>query len=125
MTKLGLLTKTAVHKLVQAGQLKAGFDGGAYVINAPSLHEYVTRVVLSCEKYALNEISNLMTKASPTRVYTMQHIWSWCQNEGLGYEAIPNAVRGVSYKPVWIYEDELKKFLEHKRIDVEPLFSTI
>ncbi|MNW57938.1 hypothetical protein D3C74_357760 [compost metagenome] len=42
MTKLGLQTEAAVHKLIQAGQLKAGFEGGAYVVNAQSLHDYVT-----------------------------------------------------------------------------------
>jgi hypothetical protein len=69
--------------------------------------------------YTLNEISNLLTKASPTRVYTMQRIWNWCQNEGLRYEAIPNGIRGASYKPVWIREDELKRFLQEKGFDVE------
>ncbi|MBD0383283.1 helix-turn-helix domain-containing protein [Paenibacillus sedimenti] len=42
MTKLGLQTEAAVHKLIQAGKLKAGFEGGAYVVNAQSLHDYVT-----------------------------------------------------------------------------------
>ncbi|KZE67266.1 hypothetical protein AV545_23495 [Paenibacillus jamilae] len=73
--------------------------------------------------YTLNEISNLLTKASPTRVYTMQRIWNWCQNEGLHYKAIPSGVRGVSYKPLWIREDELKRFLEVKGFDVEAIFS--
>lgn len=34
MTKLGLKTEAAVHRMIQAGQLKAGFEGGAYVVNA-------------------------------------------------------------------------------------------
>ncbi|WP_025684800.1 hypothetical protein [Paenibacillus maysiensis] len=42
MTKLGLKTEAAVHKLIQTGKLKADFEGGAYVINAQSLHDYVT-----------------------------------------------------------------------------------
>jgi hypothetical protein len=42
MTKLGLKTEAAVHKLIQAGQLKAGFEGKTYVVNAQSLHDYVT-----------------------------------------------------------------------------------
>lgn len=42
MTKLGLHTEAALHRLIQAGKLKAGFEGGAYVVNAQSLHEYVT-----------------------------------------------------------------------------------
>lgn len=74
--------------------------------------------------YTLNEISNLMTKASPTRVYTMQRIWSWCQNEGLCYELTPSSVRGISFKPVWIREDELKRFLQAKEFDVEAIFPT-
>ncbi|MBD0383282.1 hypothetical protein [Paenibacillus sedimenti] len=49
----------------------------------------------------------------------MQRIWNWCQNEGLRYEAIPNGIRGASYKPVWIREDELKQFLQEKGFDVE------
>ncbi|WP_035157096.1 hypothetical protein [Cohnella thermotolerans] len=73
--------------------------------------------------YTLSEISSLLTKASPTKVYSMQRIWSWCQNEGLRYEAIPNAVRGVAYKPVWIREDELKRFLQTKGFGVEAIFS--
>lgn len=74
--------------------------------------------------YTLNEISNLMTKASPTRVYTMQRIWSWCQNEGLSYELTPSRVRGISFKPVWIREDELKRFLQAKEFDVEAICPT-
>ncbi len=74
--------------------------------------------------YTLNEISNLLTKASPTRVYTVQRIWSWCQNEGLCYEATPSSVRGVSYKPVWIRESELKRFLQAKELDVDTIFLT-
>ncbi|AWB43417.1 hypothetical protein DCC85_03720 [Paenibacillus sp. CAA11] len=42
MTKLGLKTEAMVHKLIQVGKLKAGFEGGAYVVNAQSLHNYVT-----------------------------------------------------------------------------------
>lgn len=42
MTKLGLQTEAAVHKLIQAGKLEAGFEGGVYVVNAQSLHDYVT-----------------------------------------------------------------------------------
>ncbi|KZE67265.1 hypothetical protein AV545_23490 [Paenibacillus jamilae] len=42
MTKLGLQTESAVHRLIQAGRLKAGFEGGAYIVNAQSLHDYVT-----------------------------------------------------------------------------------
>lgn len=42
MTRLGLNTEAAVHLLIQAGKLSAGFEGGAYVINAQSLHDYVT-----------------------------------------------------------------------------------
>ncbi|WP_211748087.1 hypothetical protein [Paenibacillus sp. Marseille-Q4541] len=42
MTKLGLQSEVAVHKLIQAGQLQAGFEGGAYIVNTQSLHEYVT-----------------------------------------------------------------------------------
>ncbi|WP_156497355.1 hypothetical protein [Paenibacillus jamilae] len=53
----------------------------------------------------------------------MQRIWNWCQNEGLHYKAIPSGVRGVSYKPLWIREDELKRFLEVKGFDVEAIFS--
>lgn len=41
MTKLGLRAETAVHRLIQAGKLKAGFEGGEYVVNAQSLHDYV------------------------------------------------------------------------------------
>ncbi|MUG73210.1 hypothetical protein [Paenibacillus validus] len=76
-------------------------------------------------KYTLSEISSLLTKASPTKVYSMQRIWSWCQNEGLRYETIPNAVRGVAYKPVWIREDELKGFLQTKGFGVEAIFSAV
>jgi glutamate formiminotransferase len=74
--------------------------------------------------YTLNEISNLLTNASPTRVYTMQRIWNWCQNEALRYEVIPSGVRGVSFKPVWIREDELKSFLQKKGFNTETLFPT-
>lgn len=72
--------------------------------------------------YTLNEISNLLTKANSTKVYSMQRIWSWCQNEGLRYEMIPNGVRGISYKPVWIREDELKRFLQIKEYDLKNIF---
>lgn len=68
--------------------------------------------------YTLNEVSNLLTKASPTKVYTVQRIWEWCQKEGLQYESIPNKVRGVSYKPVWIREDSLT-FLKVKGFDID------
>ncbi|MEZ2658683.1 hypothetical protein [Aneurinibacillus aneurinilyticus] len=43
MTKLGLQTEAAVHKLIQARKLKAGIEGGAYLVNAQSLHDYVSR----------------------------------------------------------------------------------
>jgi hypothetical protein len=42
MRKLGLNTEVEVHRLIQSGSLKAGFEGGAYAINAQSLHDYVT-----------------------------------------------------------------------------------
>ncbi|WP_027093559.1 hypothetical protein [Cohnella thermotolerans] len=42
MTKLGLQTEAAVHRLIQAGKLKAGFEGGSYFVHAQSLHDYVT-----------------------------------------------------------------------------------
>ncbi|MED4354598.1 hypothetical protein P9265_20185 [Schinkia azotoformans] len=42
MTKLGLRTEAAVHKLIQVGKLKAGFEGGSYFVHAQSLHDYVT-----------------------------------------------------------------------------------
>ncbi|CAM3464238.1 hypothetical protein [Marinicrinis lubricantis] len=42
MTKLGLHTEAAVHRLIQAGKLKAGFEGGTYFVHAQSLHDYVT-----------------------------------------------------------------------------------
>lgn len=72
--------------------------------------------------YTLNEISNLLTKASPTKVYTMQRIWGWCQKEGLQYESIPYRVRGVSYKPIWIREDSLRAFIEMKGFNIEGIF---
>ncbi|MEZ2658682.1 hypothetical protein ACBP89_11425 [Aneurinibacillus aneurinilyticus] len=74
--------------------------------------------------YTLSEISSVLTKASPMKVYSMQRIWSWCQNEGFRYELLPNAVRGVAYKPVWIREDELKRFLQAKGIGVDAVFPT-
>lgn len=42
MNKLGFQTEAAVHRLIQARKLKAGFEGGAYVVNVQSLHDYVT-----------------------------------------------------------------------------------
>ncbi|WP_146067757.1 hypothetical protein [Brevibacillus laterosporus] len=79
--------------------------------------------MLIMRMYTLSEISSLLTKASHTKVYSMQRIWSWCQNEGLRYETIPKAVRGVAYKPIWIREDELKRFLQVKGLDYETIFA--
>lgn len=42
MTKLGLRSEDAVHLLIQEGKLKPGFERGAYVVDAQSLHDYVT-----------------------------------------------------------------------------------
>jgi hypothetical protein len=75
--------------------------------------------------YTLSDISSLLTNASPTKVYSVQRVWAWCQNEGLRYEAIPNGIRGVSYKPVWIREDELKRFLQIKGFDIELIFTIV
>lgn len=72
--------------------------------------------------YTLNEISNKLTLAHPTRIFTTQRIWEWCQHEGLRYEAVPSGIRGVSYKPVWIREDELSGFLQVKGFDVDRIF---
>lgn len=41
--RLGFETEAAVHRLIQTGKLKAGFEGGAYVVNSQSLHDYMTR----------------------------------------------------------------------------------
>jgi hypothetical protein len=74
--------------------------------------------------YTLSNVSSLLTNASPTKVYTVQRIWDWCQKKGLRYEPIPSSVRGVSYKPVWLREDDLREFLQAKGFDTEKLFST-
>lgn len=72
--------------------------------------------------YTLNEVSNKLTLASPTRIFTTKRIWDWCQKEGLCYESMPSGIKGVSYKPVWIREDELVRFLRMKGFDTEQLF---
>lgn len=71
--------------------------------------------------YTLSEISNLLTKASRTKVYSMQRIWTWCQEGQLSYEVMPSNISGVSYKAIWISEDELKRFLYEKRFDVDTI----
>ncbi|WP_405168932.1 hypothetical protein [Paenibacillus sp. FSL H3-0286] len=42
MTKLGLRSEDTVHRLIQTGKLKAGLEGGTYVVYSQSLHDYVT-----------------------------------------------------------------------------------
>lgn len=42
MKKLGLTNEKELHKLIQAGRLKAYFKGEEYVINTQSLHDFVT-----------------------------------------------------------------------------------
>ncbi|OBY76513.1 hypothetical protein BBG47_26685 [Paenibacillus sp. KS1] len=44
LTKLGLHNEKEIHLLIQTGKLKAYFKGGAYVVDAQSLHDYVTGV---------------------------------------------------------------------------------
>jgi hypothetical protein len=72
-------------------------------------------------KYTLNEVAGLLTRMNPTRVYSAEKVWQWCQ-EGLRYEWIDN-IRGVSYKPVLIAEEDLESFLEGKGYDVNHIFT--
>ncbi|MNJ57009.1 Helix-turn-helix domain protein [compost metagenome] len=41
MNKLGLETETAVHRLIQAGKLKAQMEKGIYKVDAGSVRDYV------------------------------------------------------------------------------------
>ncbi|MBE1446155.1 hypothetical protein [Paenibacillus sp. OAS669] len=41
MTKLGLLTEVAVHRLIQAGKLKAQMEKGIYKVDAGSVRNYI------------------------------------------------------------------------------------
>lgn len=75
--------------------------------------------------YTLNQVSSLLTNAIPTKVFTVQTIWNWCNREGLRYEPIPRSVRGVFYKPVWIREKDLKEFMLSKGYDVDSIFSKV
>lgn len=42
MTKLGFNNERSLHLLIQSGKLKAHNEGGEYVVDAQSLHDYVT-----------------------------------------------------------------------------------
>jgi hypothetical protein len=74
------------------------------------------------QKFTLNEIANLLSRTSKTRVYTVERVWDWCKNEGLRYEPIPDTIQGVSYKRVWIDKEDLKAFLQDKGFDVDYIF---
>lgn len=41
MTKLGLATETAVHRLIQSGRLQAYMEYGTYKVSADSVRNYV------------------------------------------------------------------------------------
>lgn len=41
MTKLGLNTEAAVHRLIQAGKLKAQMEKGVYKVDAGSVRNYI------------------------------------------------------------------------------------
>ncbi|OME45396.1 hypothetical protein BSK59_32610 [Paenibacillus odorifer] len=41
MTKLGLRTEAAVHRLIQAGKLKAQMEKGTYKVDAGSVRTYI------------------------------------------------------------------------------------
>jgi hypothetical protein len=73
-------------------------------------------------KYSLNEIANLLTRTNPCKVYTAERVWQWCR-EGLRYEPLPDSIQGVSYKRVWIDENDLKDFLQRKGFDVDYIFT--
>lgn len=44
MTKLGLRTEAAVHRLIQAGELKAQMENGIYKVDAGSMRNHIIGV---------------------------------------------------------------------------------
>jgi hypothetical protein len=72
--------------------------------------------------YTLSQIANKLTKSLHTSVITKERVWQWIQHDGLKAERIPESIRGVSYKPYWIKEKDLREFLDKKGWNTANIF---